>query len=48
MPETSPTTDPAGPPQRGPFSTIEEAIEEIRRGRMVVVWTTRTARTRAT
>jgi 3,4-dihydroxy 2-butanone 4-phosphate synthase / GTP cyclohydrolase II len=44
MPDTSPTTDPAGPdggasPQEadGPFSTIEEAIEEIRRGRMVVV-----------
>jgi 3,4-dihydroxy 2-butanone 4-phosphate synthase / GTP cyclohydrolase II len=45
MPERSPATDPAGPdggPSAGgsgtsPFSTIEEAIEEIRRGRMVVV-----------
>jgi hypothetical protein len=30
------------------FATIEEAIEEIRRGRMVVSATTRTGRTRAT
>ena len=41
MPERSPATDPAGPgaggPETSPFSSIEEAIEEIRRGRMVVV-----------
>ncbi len=37
MPERSPATDPAGPPDTSPFSPIEEAIEEIRRGRMVVV-----------
>ena len=33
---------------KAPFATIEEAIEDIRQGKMVVVATTRTARTRAT
>src|SRR5438034_5519553 len=38
MPESSPATDPAGADvPASAFSTIEEAIEEIRRGRMVVV-----------
>jgi 3,4-dihydroxy 2-butanone 4-phosphate synthase/GTP cyclohydrolase II len=38
MPESSSATDPAGAERpSGPFSSIDEAIEEIRRGRMVVV-----------
>ncbi len=39
MPERNPATDPAGASgsDTSPFSSIEEAIEEIRRGRMVVV-----------
>ena len=38
MPEPSPATHPPGAEQRtGAFSSIEDAIEDIRRGRMVVV-----------
>src|SRR6266542_1363973 len=37
MPKRNPATDPAGAEQSAVFSSIEEAIEDIRRGRMVVV-----------
>jgi 3,4-dihydroxy 2-butanone 4-phosphate synthase / GTP cyclohydrolase II len=30
-------TTPAAEPERGPFASIEEAVEEIRRGRLVIV-----------
>ncbi len=37
MPKRNPATDPAGAEQSAVFSSIEEAIEDIRQGRMVVV-----------
>ena len=37
MSETQRTDAAAGPGAKGSFSTIEEAIEDIRRGQMVVV-----------